>query len=198
MVRQPIGRERTYTASEFIAAVGSDPDWELFEGKIEPVCAASWDTSRLTARLLTYLTLCVETRGLGSVWGMDGSFRIERAPDSVLLPDTAFVLPGRIATQATGSYFDGTPDLAVEVRSPSDQMAAVARKIERYLAAGTQTTWLIDPPRRHVHDKHQGENIARILSEDAVLSGDPLILDFALPLPILFDIHGPLRPEVVL
>lgn len=198
MVRQPIDRERTYTAAEFMATVGSDPNWELIEGKIQPVCAAAWDTSRLTGRLLTYLTMYVETRGLGSVWGMDGSFRIERTPDSVLLPDIAFVLPGRITAQAPGTYFDGTPDLAVEVRSPSDRMAAVARKMERYLAAGSHTTWLIDPQKRHVHVKHRGTQVARALSDDEVLLGDTLISGFALPLPVLFDIFGPLRSELVL
>lgn len=189
---------RLYTADEFMDAVGSEPRYELIEGKIERVCAAAWDTSRLTLRLMMYIAGYAEPRGLGFVWGIDGSHRIEQDPDTLLMPDIAFVVPERVRTAKPDTFFEGSPDLVVEVRSPSDRMSVLTRKMERYLAAGSTMTWLVDPQRRQIHLRYQNDPVTRVLAESDVLVGDPLLPGFSLPLTVLFDVFGPLRPELLL
>ncbi len=193
MAQRRLEENRIYTANEFMEIAGSRPDMELIEGKLTAVCAAAWNTSKLTARLISYLTVYAESRDLGSVWGIDGSFRIEREPETVVMPDIAFLLPHRMEDVILDTFFEGSPDLAVEVRSPSDRMADLSKKMDRYLDAGTEMTWLIDPPRRQVHVRHRGDQIATVLGGDDVLRGEPLVPGFALPLPILFEIFA--RPR---
>ena len=189
---------RLYTADEFMELVGSDPSWELIEGKIEPVCAAAWGSGRVTNRMATYLTLFAETRSLGFVWVAETSFRLAQNPDTVVQPDVAFVRPERMDGQRPGKYFAGTPDLAVEVRSPSDRLAALTRKMTRYLETGAELTWLVDPRSQQVYVRHVGEDVATVLRGEDVLVGEGVVPGFALPLSVLFDISGPLRPELML
>lgn len=48
MAQRRILQDRTDTAEEFLAITGSDPTWELTEGKIESVCAATFDASAIS------------------------------------------------------------------------------------------------------------------------------------------------------
>jgi Uma2 family endonuclease len=198
MVLRSVDPDRLYTADEFTELVGSDPSWELIEGKIEPVGAAAWDSSRVTNRLASYLTFFVETRGLGFVFVAEASFRLKQNPDSVVQPDVAYVRPHRLDGQTPGTYFAGTPELAVEVGSPSDRMAALTRKMTRYLVTGAELTWLVDPQTRQVHVRRPGEDVATILRGGDVLSGEDVVPGLALPLPAIFDVTDPIRPELVL
>ena len=141
MAQKRLEDNRVYTADEFMEIAGSSPDMELTDGRLTPVRAAAWNTSKLTARLISYLTVYAESRDLGSVWGIDGSFRIDRDPETVLMPDVAFLLPHRMEDVILDTFFEGSPDLAVEVRSPSDRMADLSKKMDRYLDAGTEMTW---------------------------------------------------------
>ena len=198
MVLRSVDPNRLYTADEFMELAGSDPSWELIEGKIEPVCAAAWDSARVTMRFSTYLAMYVETRQLGLVWVAEASFRLKENPDTVVQPDVAFVRPERMEGQRPGTFFAGTPDLAVEVRSPSDRLAALTRKMTRYLDTGAQLTWLVDPRSQQVYVRQAGEDVATVLRGDDVLTGEDVVPGFSLPLPVLFDIAGPLRPELML
>ena len=43
-----------------------------------------------------------------------------------------------------------SPDLAVEVLSPSNTAAEMARKRADYFAGGTRLVWMVDPPARTI------------------------------------------------
>ena len=73
-----------------------------------------------------------------------------------LLPDVAFVSSGRLRglsdeDQQRPAF---APDLAIEVRSPSDRNRNVALKIERYLELGARLVLDVDPQLRVIvaHD----------------------------------------------
>ena len=170
LVQPTVDIERVYTAEVFMKLVGSDPLWELIEGKITPVCAAAWNSGRFRHRLSTYLTAFVESRDIGYIWEAETSFRIGTAPDTVVLPDIAFARQGRLAEQHLDTYFAGSPDLAVEVRSPSDRLSDLTKKLTRYLNAGTRLTWLVDPQSVQVHVRRAGEDVGTIIRGDDVLS----------------------------
>ena len=61
------------------------------------------------------------------------------------LPDVCVVLGGDELTQAKTRFFDGSPDLVVEIRSPGDSLPRLFRKIDDYIANGTRIAWLILP-----------------------------------------------------
>lgn len=67
----------------------------------------------------------------------DSGFVLSRAPDTVRGPDVSFVSRERLAIVTDpAKAFPGAPDLAVEVRSPSNTLASIRAKVADYLAAG--------------------------------------------------------------
>lgn len=63
-------------------------------------------------------------------------------------PDIVVILPSN-AGQFKQHYFEGAPDLIVEVLSPSNRNTDRLVKFEEYEAAGVQEYWLVDPDRQY-------------------------------------------------
>ena len=81
----------------------------------------------------------------------------------------------------TRGYFDGPPDLAVEVVSPNDRAGELMTKVQDWLAAGCQSVWVADPTSQTVsvyHRSHETEllTVADELIDDEVLPGFRLSL----------------------
>ncbi len=144
----------------------------------------------VVGNLYNALRQFVRPRRLGSIF-IETGFRLRRNPDAVRAPDLSFVVAARMPAEPSARlrYFNGHPDLAIEVLSPDDRADEILRKVEDYLAAGTSRVWLVQPRTRTVMvfrpggDSHtyRGDDI---LSSDDAGFGQP---GFALPLPELFD-----------
>ncbi|MCE9554839.1 MAG: Uma2 family endonuclease [Planctomycetes bacterium] len=103
-----------------------------------------WINANVSAKLATF----VKQHNLGYVFGAETGFLIARDPDSVLAPDVAFVRRERIVGEIPKKYFPGSPDLAVEVLSPSNSASQIQEKTEDWLHNGCLEVWLIDPQRK--------------------------------------------------
>lgn len=135
--------------------------------------------------LSTCLRNFVEAGNLGLVTGADGMVRL--FPGLVRIPDVAFVswqrIPGR---RVPSDPIPGlVPDLAVEVLSPSNTPAEMARKLREYFQAGVRVVWLIDLNVRAV-TVHLSPEQSKVLIESDTLSGDPALPGFQLKLKNLF------------
>jgi len=123
----------------------------------------------------------------GRVYTGDAGFRLmERRSIS---PDVAFVRRDRLPPpeQRIG-FLPVLPDLAVEVRSPTDADEDVATKVGRYLALGVTLVWVIDPQRRTA-EVHRPSRQPRLLNadHDDILDGEDVVPAFRLALRQLFD-----------
>ena len=67
----------------------------------------------------------------------------------------------------------GPPDLAVEIQSPSQSPADLAKKIKQYLDAGAQTVWVL-LPKRNVADIHEAGAPTRTIGPDEYLESSAL------------------------
>ena len=103
---------------------------------------------RVTANLTFILALHTKPNKLGDVHTESG-YKLESDPDTVLGPDVSFVSKERV-DRADDRYYDGPPDLAVEVLSPGDRRGWVERKLAIWLETGTRSVWLVNPRRRTV------------------------------------------------
>jgi Uma2 family endonuclease len=141
--------------------------------------------SLLAGVIIASLRAHVIPRNLGIVTSPDGMLRL--IPGLVRVPDIAFVSWGRIAggklsTEAIGSF---APDLAVEVLSPSNTKAEMARKRREYFEAGVRLVWEVDPRARTVDVYESPEHSTR-LDESQTLEGGDVLPGFALQLADLF------------
>lgn len=91
----------------------------------------------------------VERDGLGEVL-IEAGFVIDREGPIVRAPDVAFLSRGRSESADLDGWFEGAPDLAVEIVSPSDSAQDLHRKIGQYLAAGSRAVLAVYPLSREV------------------------------------------------
>lgn len=158
---------------------------ELVAGEIVREPPPGEEHGWLAAGLLGDLVLFVRARRLGRVYSECG-FVLGRDPDTVRAPDAAFVSAERVATVVRrGPYFEGAPDLAVEVVSPGDSRAEVASKVREYLAAGGRAVWVVDPRRRSI-TVHRADAAPHTLGTSDVLDGGDVLPGFRLPVRDVF------------
>jgi Uma2 family endonuclease len=92
------------------------------------------------------LSAHIRKHNLGRGFGAETGFLLKRNPDTVRVPDFAFIaksdLPSKEPSEA---YWPGAPNLAVEVLSPCVTSCEVGEKVEEWLASGCQAVWIVDP-----------------------------------------------------
>ena len=115
----------------------------------------------------------------------DPGFTLARSPDTVRAPDIAYVSRERHAAPMPDGFPEFAPDLAVEVRSPSDRVGAIVAKVGDWLSAGTDMVWVVDPPRESVV-VYRADGSVTVLRVADTLTGDDVLPGFALPLQTLF------------
>jgi len=158
---------------------------ELVRGEIVDVSPAGFRHGAIAGALARLIGAHVFDRGLGIYAVAEAGFWIERNPDTVRAPDGAFVRAERVrAFGDQPGYFDGAPDLALEVLSPTDRRSAAVAKCRAWVAAGAAMAVLFDPDRRTATVfTATGESE---LDERATLHFDPVLPGLALPLAELF------------
>jgi len=96
----------------------------------------------------------------------------------VRAPDAAFVRQAAIAERGISKgYWEGAPDLAVEVIPPGDAYTEVAEKVDEWLNAGCAMVWGVNPRRETVEVYRSPEDIT-VLREDDILEGGDVIAGF--------------------
>jgi Uma2 family endonuclease len=130
----------------------------------------------------------VRQNRLGVVVTADAGFVLARNPDTMRGPDIAFVSQPRADEERDNvRAFEGAPDLAVEILSPSDAPAAARAKVAEYLAAGTKLVWLVDPESRTV-TAYESIFAPSVLGEDDLLAGGVVLPGFSVRVDEIFEI----------
>ena len=166
---------RLVTLAEF-AALPKHPRYELVKGKLVEQMSASREHEKAVVLVSHYIVGHVLANRLGEVYGSNRAF--VTGPDSPAtsrLPDVSFVSNARLnQPELHGMLYDGAPDLAIEVVSPGNSAAEIARKVAEYLAAGSKAVWVIDLARRML-TVHLPDAAPQTLTErDSVDGGDYL------------------------
>lgn len=138
---------------------------------------------RIVARLTHLLCCYLDEAPVGQVI-TEGGFLLSRTPVTVRGPDIAFVRNDRM--QETVSFFNGAPDLAVEVVSPSNKPGELLQKVGEFLAAGTSVAWVVYPDTRTVVE-HNADGRLRILNAEELLTAPTLLPGLQIPISRIFD-----------
>ena len=134
------------TADELAEFPDDSFQCELDEGELIMMAPTGEEHGRIEGDVFGLLYTEVRKRRLGRLYSSDTGFVLRENPDIVRSPDVAFVRQERLPLPVTsGGFIRGAPDLAVEVRSPSQSPADLSRKTQQYLDSGTDTVWVIYP-----------------------------------------------------
>lgn len=146
---------RGATTAQDLLAAGDIGRCELLRGTLVMMSPAGFEHGVITQRIAALLHAHVSAHKLGVVTAAETGFLLARTPDTVRAADVALVADSRLPRGRTVGFFEGAPDLAVEVLSPSDVRDEAARarasaKIDEWLAAGCLEVWSVDPGSRTV------------------------------------------------
>jgi Uma2 family endonuclease len=156
---------------------------ELVCGELRMMVPPGYEHGRLQNRIGIRLGNFVESRKLGVVLGEIG-FVLARAPDTVRAPDIAFIRAGRVAGRVPG-YFEGAPDLAIEILSPDDRPGYVRDKVAEWLEAGAGAVWVIDP-RGATVTVHLPRRKSSVLGDADTLHGNGALKGFEVAVREIF------------
>lgn len=163
------------TAEQLLKHCHAFDPCELVRGELVLMTPAGSFHGEIESRLCTRMRTHVDASELGKVFPGDTGFLLETSPDTVRAPDVAFVRAERVPRDPVEGYFPGPPDLAVEIRSPSDQNADVLAKISHYLATGVEVVWDVNPKTKTVttyrQDTQEVFHEGDTLTEESLLSG---------------------------
>ncbi len=126
-----------------------------------------------------------DERDFGDVRTGEPGYRLERDPDTVRAPDVAWIAPGRIPPGTQG-YPQFAPDLAVEVKSPSNSNPEMAAKAQMWLCYGSKIALVLDPETVSVRICRPGTEPVALGPDDILDLGD-LLPGFSTPVWRLFQ-----------
>ncbi len=157
------------TAEEFSQLPDDGRVLELIDGivvEVEPPPGIQHEY--VIMRVGRLLGTHVEEHGLGAVVGGPG-FVLARGPDEVRAPDVAFIAGDRGDQVArTPGYWAGAPDLVVEILSPSNTLAELEKKAQKWLDGGARAVLLLAPLPRTAMVLRPAAEPVRLTPDDVV------------------------------
>ena len=160
---------------------------ELLEGFLLAEPRPAWGHGDLQTRFARLLGNHVAAGRLGKVV-VESGFVLARDPDTVYGPDVAFVSRDRLAANPPepSRFFEGAPDLAVEILSPSNRIGEIHAKVADYLAAGARLVWVVDPRERTV-TTYRTLLAPNVKKGQDLLSGEDVLPGFEIAAAAIFE-----------
>jgi Uma2 family endonuclease len=184
-----MSQQRTLlTAGEFFQLYSHrEGNYELVKGEVIEMPPPGGVHGVVAVNIATALHTFVRQHDLGRVV-VESGFRLGSQPDTVRGPDVAFITRERIPAEGLPrAFFEGAPDLAVEIVSPTDNATELEIKVHDYLRNGAQRVWVVYPDSRRVA-VHRPDGTARWYSEDAAIEDQEFLPGFSLPLREIFGL----------
>lgn len=134
-----------------------------------PGSKTGWREGKVFQRLANW----TEEDASGICFGPDTGFKLPngatRAPDAAWMPLDVWK---RFTPDQQEKLVAVCPHFVVEVRSPSDALSQLQKKMQEYMENGAQLGWLLDPFEKHVYlyrlrrDVEWRENPGNLSGED--------------------------------
>ena len=177
---------RLVTAEELERFPSDDRRYELVEGRLVRMSPVNFDHGRIVMRLGALLHLHLKSQPSGAVVA-DVGFKLDSNPDTVRGPDIAFLLKDRVPSPGGRGFYNGQPDLVIEVLSPEDRRGEMRVKIEGYLTRGVSLVVVIDPDHRTATIHRPGAASVSLETEADVLDLNDVIPGFRCRLRDIFE-----------
>jgi len=157
------------------------------DGDLVIMMPAGGETGRRNFKLIGAFSMWVEADGSGEGFDSNTGFVLPNGAERS--PDMAWVKKERweaLSREQREKFVPLCPDFVVELRSPTDRLKPLRKKMGEYLENGAQLGWLIDPRKKKVYVYRPGVPVEE-LNEPETLSGEPLLRGFVLPVAKLWQ-----------
>jgi Uma2 family endonuclease len=176
---------KEWTDEALMALARGGQKHERLGGKLA-VSPTGFQHGYVSSRLSTALLAFALKHRLGVVVDSSTAFRMKSG--DCLSPDVSFVGKERLRgrKRMPTKFFQGAPDLAVEVLSPGESRRRLRQKLAQYFANGTLLAWVVNPKDRTV-EVFDSPGHSRALSEHGQLDGGSVLPRLALPVGAIFE-----------
>ncbi len=174
------------TDEEFFAFCQSNPELNIERNKQREIIIMSPTGSLSSYRnseIVAQLSNWNDKYRTGLVFDSSGGFTL---PDqSIKAPDAAWVSKNQwkgLSQKEKEGFAPVCPEFIVELKSKSDRLKDVQRKMEEWLANGVLLGWLIDPEKEETYIYSSKQPTTTITGFDQKVSADPVLPGFQLDL----------------
>lgn len=174
------------TLEEFSRLPEDGNKHELSEGELVVMPPVKSLHTLLALTVLEILRTYLSQHAFGRALPEAG-YVLSRDPLTVRQPDVSLLSHERIAATHAEDYFEGSPELAIEVVSPSDSAQDLGTKVKQYLRFGSKQVWVVYPKSKSVHVFY-ANGTGRVLGEDETLDGGDLLPGFSGKIAELFSV----------
>jgi Uma2 family endonuclease len=181
------GPKARLTDELFETLAAENPDLRLertARGDIEIMAPAWADSSGKNGELTYQLFHWSKNQGRGLGIPFDSSLGAVLPNTAIRGPDAAWITQVRwdaLTPEKREKYLKFCPDFVAELRSPSDSLSHLRKKMREYIAQGARLGWLIDPKRRKVEIYRPGRDV-EVRDRPETLSGEEVLPGFVLDL----------------
>lgn len=151
-------------------------------GDLIIMAPVGYEGDRRNFRLLKPFADWEEKTGGGECSGSSAGFILPNG--AMRSPDVAWVRQEQLAkltAEQREHFLPLCPDFVLELRSYTDRLPTLKKKMAEYLENGARLGWLIDPVEKQVFVYRPGQPVER-LAHLAMLSGEPVLAGFTLDL----------------
>jgi Uma2 family endonuclease len=178
--------KKVWTDEEFMALSRDGHRYELVNGEVLDMGNSGMEHGGIGSLLGGLLAIYVKQHKLGIVCDSSTAFTLKTG--NKRSPDVSFVAKDRLKglKRPPRGFFQGSPDLAVEILSPSNTVEEIHDKIVEYFDNDTRLVWVIHPDEKYVLIYHSPEP-DRFLRAGDHLDGEEIVPGFSMAVSELFE-----------
>ncbi|MEP0917497.1 Uma2 family endonuclease [Leptolyngbya sp. DQ-M1] len=176
---------KIWTDEEFMALPDNGDRYEIVNGELRIVGNSGMQHGYIAIFLGGRMVVYVVDRKLGVVCDSSTAFKMKSG--NKRSPDISFVAKDRLKglKKLPRGFFEGAPDLAVEVIPPSNTFEEIHQKIVEYFESGSRLVWVINPDEESVI-VYRSATPDRLLKKTDFLDGEEVVDGFRLEIAELF------------
>lgn len=173
-----------WTEAQLLALPDVGHKIELIDGRLT-MAPAGFEHGNIGLFIGARIELYARQHKLGLAFDSSTGFWMKSG--NLRSPDASFVSAARLKglKRLPTGFFQGSPDLAVEIISPSDRAGDMHERLMDYFETDTRLAWIINPSERSALVYH-GPTPDKVLTLSQSLDGENILPGFSLPLADLF------------
>ena len=178
------------TVEHFEQLCQLNPELKLetnYQGELIIMSPTGYETGKNNADLLIQLGIWNRQNQLGIVCDSSTGFIFPNG--AIRSPDVSWIAQARVAQfskEEKAKFLPLTPDFALELMSPSDQLKTTQAKMSEYRDNGVKLAWLINPQQQQVEIYRPAKPV-EVVNKPSSLSGGEILPNFVIELDFIWQ-----------